>query len=234
MIANKRLVGLALAGTLACAGAQAAGVGGSVTLTNNYMFRGISQTDNSAAVQGGFEGELFGVYGGLWASNVQFNAANNGDGSMELDIYAGYKGSIGKHAGYDVGSIWYEYPNSSSGLSYSYNEVYAGGHYRWFSLKDYYSWDFFGGSGKANYLDLGFTYTLPMDVDLGLHVGRQTVEDNANFGYPDYTDYSIGVSKQMGGFGLGLKYTDTNLSQADCGNTKLCDGQAVVSLSKSF
>lgn len=43
-----------------------------VALTSNYMFRGVSQTDNGPAIQGGFDYEYtpFGLYAGVWASNV--------------------------------------------------------------------------------------------------------------------------------------------------------------------
>lgn len=43
-----------------------------VALTTNYMFRGISQTGNGPAIQGGFDYSYtpLGLYAGVWASNV--------------------------------------------------------------------------------------------------------------------------------------------------------------------
>ena len=48
-----------------------------VALTTNYMFRGVSQTGNGPAVQGGFDYSYkpLGLYAGVWASNVDSSSA---------------------------------------------------------------------------------------------------------------------------------------------------------------
>ncbi len=48
-----------------------------------------------------------------------------------------------------MGVIGYNYPGATANLHYDYTEFYAGGHYRWMSLKDYYSFDYTGGTGKC-------------------------------------------------------------------------------------
>ena len=87
-------------------------VTGSVTLISDYRFRGVSQSDNAPAIQGGITvTHKSGVYGGFWASNLagwgQFGGAN-----MELDLIAGYAKSFGG-ATVDVGLTWYMYPAGS-------------------------------------------------------------------------------------------------------------------------
>ncbi len=53
---------------------------------SNYMWRGITQTDNAAAISGGVDyANPNGFYAGTWTSNVTWV----GD-SYELDLYAGY------------------------------------------------------------------------------------------------------------------------------------------------
>ncbi|HEX9835331.1 MAG TPA: TorF family putative porin, partial [Alphaproteobacteria bacterium] len=65
-----------------------------VALTSEYFFRGISQTDDSPAIQGGFDWnhEGTGLYLGVWGSNIDFNTGN----SIEIDIYGGIGGTIDK------------------------------------------------------------------------------------------------------------------------------------------
>lgn len=226
--AGASLVGVLL---LASVPAHAQGLSGNVTFASNYMFRGFSQTDNTAAIQGGLEFNMMGIYAGMWGSNVDFHTP--GDGSMEFDVYGGYKYKLSDDAGLDMGVIGYNYPGASGNLQYDYTEFYVGGHYRWISLKDYYSFDFFGGTGKANYIEMGVDYPLPMGLSLGLHAGRQYISNNTKAGIPDYNDYSVGVSTSASGFGFSLQYTNTNLSQAQC-TYNTCTDKLVVSVSKSF
>lgn len=68
-----------------------ADVSTNIAVVSNYLFRGVTQTDGSPAVQGGIDFEhASGFYAGTWASNVDF-----GDEiSYELDLYAGFAGSM--------------------------------------------------------------------------------------------------------------------------------------------
>lgn len=87
-------------------------ISGSVSLVNDYRFRGVSQTDKKMAIQGGITAtHESGFYAGIWASNLagwgQFGGSN-----MELDLIGGYKKSFGG-ATVDVGLTWYMYPGGS-------------------------------------------------------------------------------------------------------------------------
>ena len=99
---------------------------GNVGLYSQYVFRGISQTNEKPAVQGGFDlGHKSGFYVGTWASNDQLDlrwlpghlAAASASSSMEWDFYGGYKGSLPADFGYDLGVLYYWYPGKyPSGL----------------------------------------------------------------------------------------------------------------------
>ena len=118
-----------------------------VALTTNYLFRGISQTDNGPAIQGGFDYQYapVGFYAGAWASNVELAFPNtaaintNNRASVELDYYGGFAGALGNGIGWDIGGIYYTYPGQnedgklidpatgavlSAGADYDYAEVY--------------------------------------------------------------------------------------------------------------
>ncbi len=118
-----------------------------VALTTDYMFRGITQTDDGPAIQGGFDYQYtpVGFYAGAWASNVEL-AVNgtpskgvNNRASMELDYYGGFSGALSNGIGWDVGGIYYSYPGQNEdgkivdkntgvvtfgGADYGYEEVY--------------------------------------------------------------------------------------------------------------
>ncbi len=85
-------------------------VSGSVGLTSDYRFRGVSQSDKGLAVQGGFTiAHESGFYIGTWGSNLAGWGTFTGS-NMELDLIAGFKLPVGGGA-LDVGATWYMYPN---------------------------------------------------------------------------------------------------------------------------
>ncbi|MGD8932676.1 MAG: TorF family putative porin, partial [Chromatiales bacterium] len=76
-------------------------------VTSNYVWRGVTQTDDKPAISGGVDwsGDS-GLYAGAWASNVDFGSCC--ETTYELDLYGGYKGEISDF-GYDAGLIYYTY-----------------------------------------------------------------------------------------------------------------------------
>src|SRR5688572_11170604 len=107
----------ALALSLACMPPPArAGVAGSVALTSDYPFRGVSQTAGDPALQAGLEYSAgAGFYAGAWGSNIRWlsdlsTPAAPISSSLELDVYAGYRRALGEHASLDIGAIGYVFP----------------------------------------------------------------------------------------------------------------------------
>ncbi|WP_341209717.1 TorF family putative porin [uncultured Sphingomonas sp.] len=88
---------------------KAVTVSGSVGLVSDYRFRGVSQSDENLAVQGGFTiAHESGIYIGTWGSNLS-GWGTFGGANMELDLIAGYKLPVGGGT-LDVGATWYMYP----------------------------------------------------------------------------------------------------------------------------
>ena len=85
-----------------------------VALTTEYVFRGISQTKEGPAVQGGYDLTCGIFYAGVWASNLDWggDATGNSLANIEIDWYAGIKPVTG-HITWDLGVIYYSYPNSA-------------------------------------------------------------------------------------------------------------------------
>lgn len=226
---KKSLVSTFVAAALfspAAAFAQAAAPAPEYTLTGNaglfsdYRFRGFTQTDYKPAFQGGFDfAHRSGFYLGNWNSNVEQSLFTGA--SLEMDFYGGYKGSVNDF-GYDVGYIYYYYPNSGSGPSVRVKngEFYVGGSYGPVALKYYYSTTNFFSIGKgtgistkgSQYLDLSASYDVQGMFGINGHVGWQKVDDLKKLGASDddYFDYRVGVSKDVSGWLLGAAYVATS------------------------
>jgi uncharacterized protein (TIGR02001 family) len=213
---------------------------GNVALTSNYVWRGISQTAQSYAIQGGFDyAHDSGFYAGTWGSNVNFgNDAPNhldGDGAhMELDLYGGYKFTAGG-IGWDVGLLQYMYPGSSSDLKYNFLEYYVGGSYGPFSAKYFYASDYQNPTDKsASYLDLAATFDLGQGVGLGLHYGMSSGDGIKDVFGDTYNDYKVSLTKAVGSFTFGIAYSDTDLDPAFEDKLGNSEGQFFFTVSKAL
>ena len=252
---NKKIVTAAVAAAM-MAGvgvAQAAEVSGNVALTSDYKFRGISQSDESAAIQGGFDVAFEpGFYIGTWGSSVDFDcndidvpdghpevsgACSGLDGSLELDGYAGWSGPIGDtDFGIDVGYIYYAYPGDD-GDDGDYQEFYIGGSWRDLSLQVNYSDDYYAETDEFWYVAADYSFTLLEELTVGLHVGYNMLEEDGGFLSSDedaYTDYSVSVTYDFMGVDLALAYVGTDLDDEDVFDTDWGDDAAVFTISKSL
>ncbi len=212
-----------------------------VALVSEYYFRGISQTDDAPAVQGGFDWSMPlseggpSLYLGVWGSNVDFNEAGGVDGAtIETDVYGGLSGSMGD-IGWDVGIIYYGYPGADSNLNYDFVEGAVALSYDFgvaaATASVNYSPDYFGKSGNAWYPKLALEAPVGKYLTLSAHIAKQYIENNAAFGQPNYVDWSVGGTVNVAGFDLNLTYSDTDLNSSECSDA--C-GMLLFSVSRSF
>lgn len=204
-----------------------------MALTSDYVFRGISQSNEEPTVQGGIDWTHpeTGLYLGLWGSGVDFT-----DATTEMDFYGGVSGTMDAFS-WDLGAIYYYYPGSDDDLNYDFWELAAAAGYDFeflqASLSLNYSPDYFASSGDSYYLGLYATAPLPYDLTLSGHVAHQWISDNAAFGTKDYTDWDLGLGYKVEGFDLALKYVDTDLKEpTECADG--CGARVVFSISKAF
>lgn len=237
---GKRMLAAAM---LLTSGSVYAELSSTLTLSSDNVSRGISDTDGAPAIQGSFDyAHDSGAYAGLWASNVKFR--ENADvpaidtveeATIEIDYYLGYSGELSDALSWDAGVAYMSYPGADSSLNYDYWEAYAMLAYALdemtlspeFGIELYHTPDNSEDSGAADYMLASVSLNMPMDTVLYLSVGRSTFDD---FPADDYSDFKIGLSKEIEGFGFELSYTDTGLSQADCGGD-MCDSRVIISVS---
>lgn len=97
-------------------------VSGAATLTSDYRFRGVSQSDEGMAVQGGITlSHESGLYVGAWGSNLA-GWGTFGGANMELDLIGGFKFPIGEGT-LDAGLVWYMYPSGADTTDFA--ELFA-------------------------------------------------------------------------------------------------------------
>ena len=195
-----------------------------VGITSDYRFRGISQNNRSPSIQGGFDVAFnkVGLYLGTWGSNV--NAWTAGDGSMEWDLYGGYKTEIAG-VGLDLGAIAYIYPGSGSWKANT-QEAYIGASYGPATLKvsrvlgdNYFASAMnstYTGSAKGTmYYSLTLAQEIAPKLTASAHAGYTAYKNDAMYeavvgtagaGKFSYADYSVGLSYDINSFILGVNY----------------------------
>ncbi len=229
-----------LAGTIGVA--QAAEFSGNVTYATDYRFRGISQGDRSQAIQGGFDISLEnGLYAGTWASNVTFSGA-----AIEVDYYAGFAGKFNEDVDYDVGVLYYAYPEDDADPDLDYVEIYGSIAMLGGKLGLNYSPDYFASTGDFIYLYGEYGFPLGENFTLDLHLAWNLFDSDSEFASfigpgdgedpgKDYIDYSVGVSTSAVGLDFTLALVGTDLKKDECfAGTKLCQESLVLSVSKSL
>lgn len=220
-----------------------------VSLVSDYLYRGISQTNGKAAIQGGFDySHASGFYAGVWGSSISW-LTDAGAGSqvatssqVELDTYLGFKNSFSGDFSYDVGYLRYNYPatypspmNNATGTTPwakgDTDEIYGALGYKWFTFKYSHSLGStfaLPNARGSNYADLSASYPIPdTGITLGAHYGKQTYKGStadalrAAGSDPTYSDYKLSVSKDFSGYVLGLAYSSTNTKDSGYYSTTL-------------
>ncbi|GGD42164.1 TorF family putative porin [Croceicoccus pelagius] len=208
-------------------------VSANVAMVSDYRFRGVSFSDEDFAVQGGVDiGHSSGFYVGAWASSLE-----DGDfGSTELDLYAGYSAALTDSLSFDVGMLYYIYPNASDvdDFASDYLEPYA---------------SVTGAVGPAE-VTVGVAYAfdqaalgdqdnLYLYTDVGFGIPETPVSFTGHLGYTDGVlapsadgtafDWSVGGSVGFMGLDLGLSYIGV-----EGPDVHGIDDTIVASLSASF
>ena len=176
-----------------------------VGAATDYVFRGVSQTDENAQIYGGADLVSGIFYGGVWASNVDFGDSTD----AEIDGYVGVTPSAGPVA-LDFGAIYYGYVNAPSGADYGYWEFKASGKVpvgpATLGAAAYYSPEFFGGTGEALYYEANGSFPIGEKVSVSAALGHQELD-----GPGDYNTWNVGVGYAINDkIGLDLRYHDTD------------------------
>ncbi len=197
-------------GTARCAAADL--WGGSLDLTSNYLVRGISRTDNHAAVQLDVHYlDSSGFVAGLFASNTQIDPYLSSD--VEFDVFLGYVWTMSDDWQGRALVSHYAYPWNQAGSSYDYTEIDLDMSYRdWLNFTLTYSPD----AARETYHGLIGVSSESAEVSLQRPVvGRLSATAGLGYVYyggPDSAGYSygsVGAAYDLAPVSLALSYVNT-------------------------
>lgn len=186
-----------------------------VGVVSDYRYRGLSQSARKPALQGGVDfAHKSGFYLGAWGSTIRWikDTAPGLKGSVEVDLYGGYKGSINDTFSFDVGGLEYWYVDNNyknaTGENANTFELYGALSAGPATVKYSHSLTpLFGAANSKNsgYLDLSATFDVGNGFSVVPHIGWQKIR---RFG--TYMDYSVTVAKEFSGLILSAGVVGTN------------------------
>ena len=200
---------------------QANDLSATLTLTSDYVFRGISLTDGPA-LQGSIDYAFDNGFNiGSWTSNYDYDSPAD----QELDYYMTYSRGLNNDITLSAGASRYTFFHEHE---IDYNEYQLGLSHGPLDVKAWYATDYNGLNGDAQYYEFGFNSELPMDVSLELRVGHSVFD--TKIGINDYTDFLLSAKKTFGRFDSEIRLTDTDENQF--GDRE--DFRILVSVSTTF
>ena len=210
-------------------------VSGSAALVSDYRFRGVSQSDKEAAVQGGITvAHQSGFYAGIWGSNLA-GWGTFGGSNMELDLIGGFKKAFGPVTA-DVGLTWYMYPGGADKTDFAEPYVklsttagpvnlLAGVAYapKQEALGNFSNTPQSRGQSKDNlYIwsdaSVGVPGThLTAKAHVGYSHGNPGLGPNGTSVTPtgEYVDWLVGADYVLGPLTFGAAYVDTNITKRE-------------------
>jgi uncharacterized protein (TIGR02001 family) len=209
-------------------------------VTTDYLFRGLSQTSGNAAAQGGADVTYGKFYAGTWLSNVDFGATAGDPSnktSIEYDLYGGFRPTLGP-VNLDIGVIRYGYVDSPKDAHYEYWEAKLLGSYTTgpFTVGGafYYSPEFFGKTGSAEYYEINAAYTLASKASISGAVGYQDLDKN-KAGIAGYTTWNIGLGYPITDhLAIDLRYWGTDSTASDFYTKTFAGDRLVGTLKATF
>jgi uncharacterized protein (TIGR02001 family) len=215
--------GVAMLGLSSIAAAE---ISTNIGVTSNYIWRGMTQSDNSTSFSGGVDwSSSIGLYAGTWMAQAWDD--------YELDFYGGYGGEFGDF-GYDAGLIYYAY---SSDADSDFAEINANASWKFLSGGFAYvitAEDAVEAVEEDLYFYLGAGFDLPEDFSIGLTVGFVEPDGDGDDDGDDYTHYQLDLTKATGDFGdVTFSLSDTDLDDTDAAGED-SDMRFFVSWSKEF
>lgn len=210
---------------------------GTVTLTSDYRFRGLTQSDEGPAAQGTLTvSHESGFYIGAFASTIDGSGDTpllTGYGDVEIDLYGGFTKTMSNGLGVDVGLLYYYYPDAVSGFNTDFFEPYAAVTYTIgpISTKLGAAYAFGGQDGLAGFdPDGGNDDNIYAYFDASVGVPTTPITLKGHVGYSDgslsaanpggstpgsdgsYIDWSLGAEAVGGPFKVGVSYVDTDIT----------------------
>ena len=227
-------------------------INGTVAVTSDYRFRGISQSDKNAAIQGSITvTHESGFYASVWGSSVSGYVVAGATATVELDLIAGWKKTFSSGTTVDVGVLYYVYPKSKAvsdltssdfvepylAISQTFGPVTAKGLIAYAPKQRALALNQIGPKLDNVYLSGDLTFAIPstpigLSAHLGHSIGPSWLATTGRGN--NYTDWSLGATATYKMLTLGVSYVDTNANFPTPSGKDAAKGGVVVSLTAAF
>jgi uncharacterized protein (TIGR02001 family) len=189
--------------------------GGSVDLTSDYFVRGISRSNDQAALQLSlYYLSSPGFVAGVFASNVQISPED--PRNIEVSAFLGYIRPLNPDWQAKIIVSHYSYPWNQLGARYNYDEVDAEAVFRgWLNLTLTYSPNFPRYETSAEYLVGASAESAEINVQRPLFrklsaIGGLGYDYVGGFDGAGYTYFSVGAAYDLSPVTLTVSYVDAS------------------------
>jgi len=187
----------------------AADFGGYVTMTTDYVKRGVTQSDDKPALQLGAEIDFdSGWYFGAWGSTVDIANGFTRKRDVEINYYAGYVFDISRSWQISAGAVAYVYPGQSGDVNYDYEEYSLGGSFDdrvW--LEFTYSPDLYHSGLSSTNLDLYAEWPFGDIWAIGAGAGRY---DASKLTGNAYEYWQLGITASLSRADIDFRFHNTD------------------------
>lgn len=225
---------------IACLGSCSSSAAGpdfatELTLTTDYVFRGVSQTMSLPALQGSlnFTHEN-GLFASIWGSNVDYvpDGAPDDEARFEIDLLLGYSHALSDRVSVTAGWVRYAFPGMLENIRYDFSE-WSGAllvddrH----SLTIAYSPDVFGSGASSTYFGAATAFDLPANLEVSLELGHYDLRNSYD---EAYGHAAVSIAGGFRSFDWTLAYHRTSAAAGKIFNESTVAPGFVLSLSTSF
>ena len=213
--------------------AVAAEFSGYLTLTTDYVWRGVTQSDGDPAAQlGGEVSFRSGIYGGVWGSTIDINNGPDRQRDTEVIYYLGYGLDVSRQWTLGLNAVIYTYPGQTGTIDYNYEEYSVSINYDdrvW--LEYAYSPEYYGFDLESHNLELVTESPVGEHLIAGAAVGYS---DFGGFLDDSYAYWDLGVTWPINRFSIDLRYHDTSGDVFIVSTPDRADARAVLSFRIAF
>ena len=230
--ARRCLLGTALLVSLS-GQATAADLSGYLSVTTDYVWRGVTQSDGDPAAQLGADLSLDGgFYFGIWGSTVDIANGPTRQRDTQVNYYAGYIADLGSRWSLGANVVAYTYPGTQGDVDYNYREYVLSANYDdrlWIEYA--YSDDLYDSGQESHNYDIYFEYPIAEAWMIGGGGGYFDVSALAGSGF---ANWQVGVTRSAGRIDVDLRYHDANRWVPIVSSEDRADARVALTIRFSF
>ena len=187
----------------------AAEFGGYVTLTSDYVKRGVTQSDGHGAVQLGVDASFDnGIFFGAWGSTADIHNGPTRHRDMELNLYVGYQLEATQKWQVGASVVAYDYPGQTGDVDYAYIEYLLSANYDdRFWLEYAYSPDLYHTGRDSHNIEALAEFGLSQSWAVSGGIGVYDVSDLAG---DRYSYWQLGATWRLRNADIDLRFHDSS------------------------